>query len=56
MLNLILEICYAQMDVVKSKKNNEKEEKKLNKIIDQAKKYMIMKMKEKKLKNKKMKR
>lgn len=39
MLNLILEICYAQMDVVKSKKNNEKEEKKLNKIIDQAKKY-----------------
>ena len=27
------------MDVVKSKKNNEKEEKKLNKIIDQAKKY-----------------
>ena len=39
MLNLILEICYAQMEVVKTQKNNKKEENKLSKIIEQAKKY-----------------
>jgi hypothetical protein len=39
MLNLILEICFAQMDVVKTQKNNKKEENKLSKIIEQAKKY-----------------